>query len=313
MAFADTPMRPINIQPYRATDAEACARLFNSAFRSVPAFCPVDAATLHHGLSYPAPTRSAVSTPEALICTRRGGAVVGLVAYCQRQRDGEARPHGLVRLLCYPVKEPEIGRALLGQALVSLKTYTVPFVAALHGGGGFVFHNFSNTHLLESQQDLVPVLLQGGLRLRPSPQRTLIMGVRLPIPTRLRQGPAEITALEGGRQPYSCQALVAGEPAGECWAELGSAYSSHPDATQVAFVTWVGTREGLQGRGIAGQMLLWSLARLEDAGVRRVYLNTQGDNTTAQALYFSAGFRIVDRCLDFEASIDTSPVTEVPP
>src|SRR5215212_5617799 len=118
----------MNIRTYHSDDAEACALLFNRVFRRVPAFCPVDGLTLHHGLCHPAPSRSVVSHPQTLVCARADGTIAGFAAFCQRQREGEERPHGLVRLLCYVAKETEVGRALLAESLAALQARGVPFV-----------------------------------------------------------------------------------------------------------------------------------------------------------------------------------------
>lgn len=64
----------------------------------------------------------------------------------------------------------------------------------------------------------------------------------------------------------------------------------------------IGTRPAYQKRGLGRAMLLAGLQRLKDSGVETATLGTSSENTGAQSVFFSAGFRISYRSLWYSRS-----------
>ena len=65
----------------------------------------------------------------------------------------------------------------------------------------------------------------------------------------------------------------------------------------------IGTRPTYQKRGLGRAMLLAGLQRLKDFGVETATLGTSSENTGAQSVFFSAGFRISYRSLWYSKNI----------
>ena len=65
----------------------------------------------------------------------------------------------------------------------------------------------------------------------------------------------------------------------------------------------IGTRPAYQKQGIGRAMLLAGLQRLKDFGVETATLGTSSENTGAQSVFISAGFRMSYRSLWYSKSI----------
>jgi ribosomal protein S18 acetylase RimI-like enzyme len=86
--------------------------------------------------------------------------------------------------------------------------------------------------------------------------------------------------------PYFAVAVVGNCPVGYCYCSVDS---GHGHLVRMAVhPTW-------QGQGIGIRLLAEALRFFQDAGARRITLNTQEENQRAQWLYRGCGFRLVGR------------------
>ena len=280
-------MREGVITAYTAAAAEACADLYNRVLGRLPTFVAVDGESLHRGVTAPESFHDEVADGTALLATGAGG-LSGWAAVCRRRPGPEAPWDAVVRGLCVPAVEP----GTVAELLAAVRAWAGGGRVVIGGSGGPRFQNGGEAALPEST-GLGPALLGCGMRLT---DRVLVLQGPVEEATPAA-GPAEIAAAD---DHGSCRAVVGGECVGECWVDPAAGFSSHPLASEHAFVQWIGTEPAWRGRGVARQMWAFTCSGLHGRGVRRISLSTPCSNFDAQAFYFRVGLQVVDHGLGFE-------------
>lgn len=290
-------MVPYGIRQYSEADSASCAELYNTVYRRVSTFVPVDAESLHRALGQPDSVHQEVIEPGTLVATDGAGRVTGFVAYCHRRNAASDPWHGLVRLLCCADTDPWLVDELLKATRTALGEDGIGSLR-VDGTGGLRPLNGGRVGLPASLSFLVPPLLHGGLTLTGSD--LVFSGSIAPRPEPGRPEPSWPARIVPAG-PASFRAVVDDEPVGECWIALHSEWNSHPNAATAAHLQWIGVDDNWRGRGVGGQLLSHAYSRLRELGVRNLALTTAHDNFTAQTCYYRNGLRATDQLLSFRS------------
>ncbi len=119
--------------------------------------------------------------------------------------------------------------------------------------------------------------------------------------------PPGITLVESTGDGYlAVRAMAGDQEAGICLYMRMSKYSDHPEASGWGYIDWLHVTEAQRRRGLGRYLITWALRRLWEQRCLGCWLTTIAGNWSAQALYLSLGFEILDTSSSWAKLIRTS-------
>ncbi|MDE0484288.1 MAG: GNAT family N-acetyltransferase [Candidatus Poribacteria bacterium] len=234
------------------------------------------------------------------------------VGLCQIGPKANKEDAGLIRFMGYERGARPAGQAVLEKAEEYLKAFDINRICAFRSDNKYRFYHLEYANLSEAFDHVHALLGFNGYHARPrwvflNWEDYDVTPIPAPIPVKL-----SVNWRQGRGQRPDCGVIVTqeNEQIGECFSFSGGEYSTHHDAQDWCFTTWLEVESEFQGHGLGKFLLQYSLQEMQKIGYRHASVSTSWENFRALLLYSNCGYRVVDRTCEYEKVLSEVPTQE---
>ena len=216
---------------------------------------------------------------------------------------------GIIRFMGYERGARQAGQAVLERAEAHLKAFNITRILAFPSRFEYRFYHLEYANLSNVLDQVQALLGFNGYRRHPrwvffDWENYDVTPMPSPIPVTL----SVICRQERGERPDCIiTAYKDDEEVGECCSVSGGEYSSHADAQDWLYTTWLGVEDEFQGQGLGRYLLQYSLQEMKKLGYRHASISTGWDDYRALLFYSNCGYRVVDWTYEYEKVLSEPP------
>lgn len=296
------PTPGASIRPYLPGDSRQLLEVYRAAAGSLPHGFPPDEDELHAALSASHPQ---IADLQCLVAVRDGTATAFVLLGKLREPHAWLGASAGEGVCLGPFSRDDGSAALLLQEAHAnlrgcgseLRWAGLPLEEPL-----LPFYNAGFNGISDHMPPLLALLTRSGFRVR---YRELNLEWN-DTPQAAAEIPPNVTAQIEQEDVHVTRITLtsAAESLGYCRVSMVSpSRGRNPSGAHVGYVCGLGVKETYRGVGWGRELMKLGMGLLREMGAKRIWLTTGAQNHTAQSLYYSLGFTVVDSCVTLARNI----------